>query len=210
MVYILQRSVCHVHLDRGHIDQVKARVSPRLFLKSIYPKDFRNSLKLTYFDPSPPKFALKATQKNIGLCQVQLLRKSRKTSKNANFPKNCPLWDILVIFLDFLSKCNCLKTRWSRGCSTYSLVINWLSKWVSEPIPPNLPDIINPKPLELGSWNFERMFTPPPCVTCHMSGVTRHMSGVRCHVSSVTCHFLWKKVVKLAGGGSVINGAYPV
>jgi hypothetical protein len=30
--------------------------------------------------------ALNAKQKTTGLCQVQLLRKSRKTSKNANFP----------------------------------------------------------------------------------------------------------------------------
>ena len=46
-------------LSRGHIDQKRARVLRRLFLKSIYP-DFRNSFvssvgwhksKLTYFDP---------------------------------------------------------------------------------------------------------------------------------------------------------------
>ena len=46
------------------------------------------------------------------------------------------------------------------------------------------------------------------CVTCHVSHIT-------CHVSHVTCHILFlfyflDKVVKLIGGGSFINGAYPV
>ena len=89
---------------------------------------------------------------------------------------------------------------------------------------------------ELESWNFERMFTPHhvSCVTCHISRVTCHLSPVTCHVSPahVTCqkyiflHFHYKKniyiyyfftlqkifdkVVELVGGGSVINGAYPV
>ena len=93
-----------VSLDRGHIDQIRARVSCRLFLKSIYPKDFRNSLvslvgwhksKLTYFDPPPLMVknmliliaqkkrlgALNATQKSTSLCQEPILRKSRKTTK---------------------------------------------------------------------------------------------------------------------------------
>ena len=38
------------------------------------------------------------------------------------------------------------------------------------------------KPLELASWNFERMFTPH-----HMSCVMFHASCVTCHVSCVTC-----------------------
>ena len=42
------------------------------------------------------------------------------------------------------------------------------------------------------------------CVTCHLSGVTFQVSGVTCLVSYV--FFL----VKLVGGGSVINRAYPV
>ena len=40
-----------------------------------------------------------------------------------------------------------------------------------------------------------------------------HVSCVMCHVSHVMCqmsHFFFSdKVVKLSGGGSVINGAYP-
>ena len=38
------------------------------------------------------------------------------------------------------------------------------------------------------------------------------MSRVTCHMSHVTCHFFFflDKVVELIGGGSVINGAYPV
>ena len=47
-----------------------------------------------------------------------------------------------------------------------------------------------------------------------MSRVTCHVSCVMCHVSHVTCHVSHvnkkksDKVVKLSGGGSVINGAY--
>ena len=55
----------------------------------------------------------------------------------------------------------------------------------------------------------------PPCVPCHMSRVTTcHMSRVTCHLSHVACHMpkFWifspKKVVKLVGWGSVINGSY--
>ena len=50
---------------------------------------------------------------------------------------------------------------------------------------------------------------------CHLSCVTCHVSHVTCHVSHVTCHMShvkkkFDKVVELVGGGSVINGAYPV
>ena len=61
------------------------------------------------------------------------------------------------------------------------------------------------------------MFTPPnkSCFICHVSRVTCHKSRVTCHVSHVTCHifsssFFSDKVVKPIGGGSVINGAYPI
>ena len=36
------------------------------------------------------------------------------------------------------------------------------------------------------------------------------MSHVRCQVSGVRCQVSHVKVVELVGGGSVINGAYPV
>ena len=57
-----------------------------------------------------------------------------------------------------------------------------------------------------------------PPTTCHMSGadVRFQVSGVTCHMSGVTYFFIFifiyflDKVVKLVGGGSVINGAYPV
>ena len=39
-----QPGVLHYTLDRGHIEQIRPRVSSRLFLKSIYPKDFKKSL----------------------------------------------------------------------------------------------------------------------------------------------------------------------
>jgi len=133
----------------------------------------------------------------------------------------------------------------------------------------NLQNIVTLKPIELGAWNFETMFTTPSVshvtrhmsrVTCHMWHVTCHMSHVTCHMSHVTCRSLkhhhsqtirardltfWHNVhhlsrvmchvshvnchlspvtrhlshlivfnfffiVEQVGGGSVINGAYPV
>ena len=49
-------------------------------------------------------------------------------------------------------------------------------------------------------------------VPCHVSRVTCHMSHVTCHMSCVTFYLFFlffEKVVKLIGGGSVINGATP-
>ena len=79
------------------------------------------------------------------------------------------------------------------------------------------------------------MFIPHyvSCVLFHTSHVTCYVSRVTCHMSPVTCHNVFflkffikknniyiyiiffslnklKKVVGLVGGGSVINGAYPV
>ena len=44
--------------------------------------------------------------------------------------------------------------------------------------------------LELGSWNFETVFTTPYMsqVTYHVLHVMCHMSCVTCHVSHVMCH----------------------
>ena len=65
-------------------------------------------------------------------------------------------------------------------------------KWLSEPFPPDIQNIIASKPLELESWNFDRMFTPyhVSCVMCHVSRVTCHMAPVTCHLSPVTCFFV--------------------
>ena len=62
-----------------------------------------------------------------------------------------------------------------------------------------------------------RKCSPP--TLCHISYVTCHVSLVSCQVSGVTCHMLriiiiiyfllfLDKVLKLVGGGSVINRAY--
>ena len=81
-----------------------------------------------------------------------------------------------------LSDPKCLQlTRSSRDCSTNSLVTHRLINWLTEPFPPNLQDIINPKTLELGSWSFERMCTPNKC----------HMTHVMCHMSGVTSQFFF-------------------
>ena len=49
--------------------------------------------------------------------------------------------------------------------------------------PPNLQNILTPKPLELRTWNCEIMFT-----TFCVSRVTCHMSCVTCHKLDVTWH----------------------
>ena len=44
-------------------------------------------------------------------------------------------------------------------------------------------------------------------VRCHLSGILCQVFCVRCHMSYI---YFFYKVVELVGGGSVINGAYPV
>ena len=70
---------------------------------------------------------------------------------------------------------------------------------MTDPFVQNLQETVFSKPSELGSWNFERMFTPTIC----------HMSCTRCDLSCfllLLCFF--DKVVELVGGGSVIKEAY--
>ena len=79
---------------------------------------------------------------------------------------------LLATFCRSTTYPNIYQTRCSRGCFTNTFIINYLSGCL---FTPNLQQIINPKPIELGSWNFEIMFTSN-CV-----------SEVRCQVSDVTC-----------------------
>ena len=81
---------------------------------------------------------------------------------------------------------------------------HWVTELINDggvcrtaPATPGLLNTVNPKPEELGGWNFERMIIPHhvSCVmynmshvTCHMSNVTCHMSRVMCHMSHVMCH----------------------
>ena len=62
-------------------------------------------------------------------------------------------------------------------------------KWHSHPFPPNLQNINAPKLLDLGTWNFETMFTTSCLsrVMCHMTCFTCHMTCFTCHMSHVTC-----------------------
>ena len=74
-------------------------------------------------------------------------------------------------------------------------LLNWfILNWVGHPSVQNLQDTVYPKPKELGSWNCEKMFTPPPMchmsqVMCQMSGLRYQVSGVGGQVSGVRCHF---------------------
>ena len=118
------------------------------------------------------------------------------------------------------------------------LFLKHLQYWVCDPFHPDPKNSITPKPLELDSWNFKRMFTLHcMCVKCQVSFVSCHLSPVTCHLSHVTCHTITfyflksiklkskqikslqnnkkkkhkkNKVVELVGGGTVINKAYPV
>ena len=111
------------------------------------------------------------------------------------------LWSWLMKYVLKVNKCFLVQCNLFTQCLTdpvypglfYNHLCHWLIDWfinsVSEPFPPNLLIIITTKPLELGSWNFERMFTPHHVsyVRCHMSGVRCQVSGVRCQVSGVRC-----------------------
>ena len=102
---------------------------------------------------------------------------------------------------------SCSPNWWGINSLVINSFIHSFIKSVSQHFPPNLHNIINHKQRELGGWNFESMFT------------LRNMSHVMCHVSCVMCpcrvsqfflFFFLDKVVKIIGGESVINGAYPV
>ena len=67
------------------------------------------------------------------------------------------------------------------------------------PFPPNLQNIFTPKPYELGTLSFERMFT-----SLHVSHVPSLMSRVTSHMSNVT--FGLDKVVELEGGSLLSTG----
>ena len=80
---------------------------------------------------------------------------------------------------------------------TLSSLIHSFIHSLTDAFPPDLQKIINPKPLELETWHFERMFTPH-----HVLHVICHLSYITCHVSPVTSHmsffqkntfFLFKK-----------------
>ena len=98
---------------------------------------------------------------------------------------------------NFCSSINALQlsfkqTRCSRACSLNTFVFHS----VCDPFVQNLQGAVDSKLLDLGSWNFERMFTPN-----HVSRVTCYVSSVTCQVSGVKCHnifflfFFFHKVV---------------
>ena len=95
------------------------------------------------------------------------------------------------------------------GAVLYTTSLSFI-KLLIHPFPPDLQNIINPKLLELGSYNFETIFTPTMChlsdVRCHVSGVVCHVSWVRCQVSDIT---FFVQIVGASGasGGSVIIGS---
>ena len=49
---------------------------------------------------------------NIGLCQVPILRKTRKTSRNSNCPQKCPFYGHFGGFFYFLCKVFFCKDLW--------------------------------------------------------------------------------------------------
>ena len=67
-------------------------------------------------------------------------------------------------------------------------LIHSLTHSASDPLWKYLKNLITPKPLKLGTWNFETMFTTPCLshVLCPVSLFTCYMSGVRCQVIGVT------------------------
>ena len=58
---------------------------------------------------------------------------------------------------------------------------------------------------------FCLIFDTPHVAGAVLQSASRFIHWFKCHVSHVTCHiFVVVVVLKLIGGGSVINGAYPV
>ena len=87
---------------------------------------------------------------------VEKMNESRVKKNFASFPSFKVLWTPLI----------------------WEIFHTWCLLLMSQPFPPDIQNIINPKLLELENWNFERMFIP------------HHMSCVMCHVSRVTCPML--------------------
>ena len=85
---------------------------------------------------------------------------------------------------------NLSQTLCSWGCSTKNVVTHSFNDSVTDPLWKYLHSTVYPKPKELGSWNFERMFTPKTCVTCHVSHVRCQVSGVRCQVTGAHHHWV--------------------
>ena len=62
----------------------------------------------------------------------------------------------------------------------------WFINTAADPFSSNLLNIINPKPLKLGTWHFEQRYT-----SLQMSHVMCQVSHVKCHMSCV----IWKRGV---------------
>ena len=93
----------------------------------------------------------------------------------------------------------CIKTNWEYFFDVCKTII--LLTFTEDDL--SAKQTFIPKHLELGSWNFEIMFTSLHLlhVTCHMSPVTGHLSPVTCHMSLVPFFsFFVGKFVKLVCG----------
>ena len=69
------------------------------------------------------------------------------------------------------------QTRCTQGCSTNTFVTHSLTLFLLI-----FKNIINPKPLELRTSNFDKMATTPfvSCDTCHVSGVQYFITRNKC------------------------------
>ena len=101
-------------------------------------------------------------------------------------------------FVRYLISCvTCYyQTRCSRGCSTYTSVIDWFIKWEHFSFKPSYHHYT--QTVRARELNFWENVHPPPCVRCQVSVVSFFLS------------LFLGKLVGLVGGGSVINWAYPV
>ena len=61
---------------------------------------------------------------------------------------------------------------------------------LTDPFCPDIHNIVKPKPSELESLKFEKMF-----ISHHVSCVTCYLSPFTCHLSCVTCHLLHVKKI---------------
>ena len=103
---------------------------------------------------------------------------------------------------------NCVPAIWD-GNRNYQKAFLLFGTWTGNTgtgIPAHACNCQTVRARELKFWM--KVHLPQPFM-CHVSHVMCHMSCVTCHLWRVTYlfFFLSDKVVKLVGGGSVINGA---
>ena len=143
-------------------------------------------------------------------CGVSIVHVVFNLTQSQSYISKEYFFEIFFPFLRLLCVCGC-GYAWSWQSWTKIIIAFSTQYSLDILIPPELMMSLLYTHIHLYSY---LIFVIKSCVMCHVSHVMCHKSRVKCHVSGVTCNFFSSsfldKVVKLIGGGSVINRAYPV